>query len=111
MLHGRPTLVGLRSFCCLEPNRCQDEGRDARLERLHAELVQCAQKTSVELFNQEHLAAESQLRAQSDETRGKTAAHDMMLQAMENRVESMEKQRRPRRPSARRRRRPLPARL
>eukprot|EP00966_Prymnesium_polylepis_P195413 4529689-Prymnesium_polylepis.1 len=64
----------------------------ARMERLHAEVVQCALKTSTELQHQEHLAAEQSMRAVSDETRGKTAAHDMMLQAMENRVEQMERQ-------------------
>ena len=62
-----------------------------RFDRMHAELVQCAHKTSVEIMHQEHLTVEAALRSTSDEAKGKLQAHDMVLQAMEARLEAAER--------------------
>ena len=64
---------------------------NSKLERVQAELAQCASKTSVEVLRQEVASTEQRLRAALDEQRGKTAAQELVLQGLEARVEAMER--------------------
>ncbi len=62
-----------------------------KMERLSAEIAQCASKTTVEVLRQEQSATETRLRAALDEQRGKAAAQELLVQSLESRVEAMER--------------------
>ena len=62
----------------------------AKLERVQAELAQCASKLGVEVLRQEQTASAQALRAVQDEQRGKVAAQELIIQGLEARVAAME---------------------
>ena len=63
----------------------------SRLERVQAEVAQLATKTQLELARQESRDAENRFRTQLDEERSKSTAMQLTLQAMEARLDTMER--------------------
>jgi len=68
----------------------------ARLERVQAEVATLASKTSLEIAKEEATTSEQRLRQALDEQRSKTIAQDMLIQSLEARIDSMERQERAR---------------